>query len=440
MNNYQPPKEASSTSLLTSKKTKWLGTILVLVGLIFIIISIATQTSIIQDWVDSSHIDLKHVGDLAKEAEVACKDAYKKVGNARLIGASSGDAAHSGVVKSNRSIFVSIASYRDEQCAPTLLDMYAKAKYPRDLFVGIVEQHDSKDGDIPCIPKQWEEQCQHANWCPSDNVRVRKIAPKDAKGPTYGRYIGALMYAGERFYFMMDSHNRFVTNWDEIIVNMYLSIPYAKPVLSHYPEAWHNPEDQGSPKNAPLDNRPTTTYLCKAKILPGLGYLRLDGFVVQRKQKPRPQPWAAAGFLFAYGRILQDVPFDPHLDFVFDGEEIAYSARMWTSGWNIYSPSENIMYHYYYRVKAKRFWGLLPANWGQRRDAAQRRIQCILEIYKQNTNQLLVPKDTKEEAVTIELEKYGLGKDRSIDDWYKWVGMDRVKWTTQEEKFCKAYS
>lgn len=423
----------------TDRKRKLYGIILIIVGLATIFITVFTQTSSVHDFFDSQSSDLHQIQTLSKKASDACDLAASQLGKVQV---SSSSSLSSSVLapKDNNSIFVSIASYRDEECAPTIFDMFAKAKNPRSIFVGITEQHDAHDGDPPCIPKEWETMCQHDTWCPSDNVRVRKIAPKDAKGPTYGRYIGALMYGGERFYMMIDSHNRFVTHWDQIAIDMYLRIPYAKPVLSHYPEAWHNPKDKGSQTNAPLDNRPTTTYLCKARILPILGYLRLDGFVVAKKKQPRPQPWAAAGFLFAYGRILREVPFDPHLDFVFDGEEIAYSARMWTSGWNIYSPSENILYHYYYRVKAKRFWGLLPSNWQQRRDAAQRRIQSILEIYKFNTTEPLIDPNTHEEAVTIERDKYGLGKARSIDDWYKWIGFDRVKWKTNEDKFCKLYS
>jgi UDP-GlcNAc:polypeptide alpha-N-acetylglucosaminyltransferase len=43
-------------------------------------------------------------------------------------------------------------------------------------------------------------------------------------------------------------------------------------------------------------------------------------------------PFAAAGFLFYAGNILREVPFDPHLPYLFDGEEILYSARLWTHG------------------------------------------------------------------------------------------------------------
>ncbi len=31
--------------------------------------------------------------------------------------------------------------------------------------------------------------------------------------------------------------------------------------------------------------------------------------------------------------LLQEVPFDPELPYLFMGEELLYSARLWTHGW-----------------------------------------------------------------------------------------------------------
>jgi hypothetical protein len=328
------------------------------------------------------------------------------------------------------TIFVSIASYRDEQCAPTIRDIYAKAKIPEAIFMGVVEQHD-KD-DPPCMPPEMET-CQENVFCPSDQIQVRRVAPKDAKGPTYGRYLGMLMYRGEKYLLMIDSHNRFVTHWDSVVINMYKGLPTRKGVLSHYPEGWNNPDDGGA-TNLPLDGRTSTTYLCGAKFI-DLGYPRLDGFVVHKVAKPRPQPWAAAGLLFADAKILDEVPFDPNLDFVFDGEEILYSVRMWTHGWDIFSPNENIMYHYYNRPKSKKFWGLLPHDWVARRDKAHRRVQWYLGVTHNQTSDRLVPVNTTEAWVLKDNVKYGLGKERTLEEYWEYAGIDPVK-RTVANKFC----
>jgi UDP-GlcNAc:polypeptide alpha-N-acetylglucosaminyltransferase len=247
--------------------------------------------------------------------------------------------------------------------------------------------------------------------------------PNKARGPTFGRYYGMLMYRGEHYLFMMDSHNRFVTHWDDKIVRMYKGLPTEKGVLSHYPEGWNNPDDGQT--NQPLDGRSTTTYLCTAKFI-AEGFPRLDGFVVHRGAKPRPQPWAAAGFLFADAKIISEIPFDPNLNYIFDGEEILYSVRMWTHGWDIFSPNENIMYHYYYRTKAKKFWALLPSDWTTHRDRALQRIQFLLNVTHPNTGKRVIPIDTKDPWVRKDLNKYGLGTQRSLAEYYNWAGIDHV--------------
>lgn len=433
----------------------------------------------------------------------------------------------------DNSIFVTIASYRDEECAPTVLDMFMKAKSPENIYVGIVEQHDQSE-DASCVPVEFggkynpvetssarkvqqlkafskstqrellgvEAQgpdskkeinpysswrnggrpngvgCQHDyGFCPTDNIRIRRIEPKHCKGPTFGRYLGFLMYKGEQFVFMMDSHNRFVTHWDTIIVEMYKKTKkeqkVRKPVLSHYPEAWNNPKENNG-KNQELDHRQSTAYLCKANFL-GWGIPRLEAIVVSRPPRALPQPWAAAGFLFADAALIQEVPFDPYLDYVFDGEEITYSVRMWTHGWNIFSPVENVIYHYYYRKGAKRFWGLVPANWGSRKQVAEKRIQYLLKATVNGTDdEYLVGKDTPSSVVIFFTEcngnqscfeqyrgsdlsltlppgfdpqkteyrhlqnigRYSMGTQRSVEQWWAYSGMDRKTRKSNERKFC----
>ena len=38
------------------------------------------------------------------------------------------------------------------------------------------------------------------------------------------------------------------------------------------------------------------------------------------------------------------------------GEEISMSARLWTSGYDIFSPTVNVLNHYYVRRHYPKFW------------------------------------------------------------------------------------
>ena len=343
-----------------------------------------------------------------------------------------------GRINDDGTIFVSIASYRDVQCQPTIRDMYEKAKRPTALFVGAVEQHQS--GDVYCMPPEYlTDECQLRQFCPSDNIRVRHIHPSRARGPTYGRYVGALMYSGQKYYMMIDSHNRFVTHWDHIVINMYRRLQgdgVKKPVISHYPEGWINPEvNPEGAKHQQLDNKSTTTYTCTAKFLSEHGYLRLDGATMPRPKdgKPRPQPWAAAGFLFADALVVKESPFDPYLYYVFDGEEIMYSVRMWTHGWDIFSPSENILYHDYGRKNAPKFWQYVVPS---KKRSGHKRIQRFLQSVHKDTDERIVPDDYPDEIVQAETEKFGLGKVRSLKEYWKYAGADPKKYTVAK-KFCQ---
>lgn len=321
---------------------------------------------------------------------------------------------------SNTSIFVSFASYRDPQCMPTLHDMYTKAARPEDIFVGVVEQHGPNDP--ACVIATWSD-CSLKSFCPWDNIRIRRIAPKDARGPTFGRYVAMLMYRGEKYFMQIDSHNRFVPQWDRIVVGMYMQQQryVTKPVLSHYPEAF---DAKAAEEGKFAYERNTTSYLCKASFLSS-GILRFDGVVIAKPEHAKPQPWAAGGFMFADALVLHEVPFDPHLDFLFDGEEILYSARLWTSGWNVFSPTQNVMYHMYGRPDAPKVFDDMP-GFAPRQYRSTQRVQYLLEVKKIGENVNVIPDDTTERHIVVEADTYGMGTVRSLDQFWQFAGINMV--------------
>ena len=47
---------------------------------------------------------------------------------------------------------------------------------------------------------------------------------------------------------------------------------------------------------------------------------------------------------------------DPLLPWIFMGEEISMSARLWTAGYDIFAPPTNVLNHYYVRRHYPKFW------------------------------------------------------------------------------------
>ncbi|CCW70409.1 unnamed protein product [Phytomonas sp. Hart1] len=298
-----------------------------------------------------------------------------------------------------------------------------------------------------------------------DNIRIREIRSSQAYGPTFGRFMAMLLYRGESLVMVLDSHNRFRLHWDSIIVNSYYRYEDPKALLSHYP-----PSATDDASDIHSRDKNSIAYLCNASFDEMLGYPVLAGILidsparfhsnlryndpyvaVQSKNiKPSdnfrlPQPWAAAGFMFGSGLIMREVPFDPHLPHIFRGEEILYSMRLWTHGYNIYSPPCSILYHYYDRRNDPKVWDDSPM-WSTLERRSRRRVHYLIrgrfplkagEVFN---NYMEAPPrvlpSTRETEVLLDVERYGMGRVRTVEQWYNYAGVDPIHHTV-DGRWCK---
>ena len=302
------------------------------------------------------------------------------------------------------TIFVSVASYRDDDCSGTLRDMYAKAKNPARVFAGVCQQNK---------PGEEAEECVDPALPWRQNVRVVTMPHTDAKGPTYARYQCARLYAGETFFCQIDSHTKFVQDWDEVAIQDLRRCPAAKPVLSYYPhDSKTNPADVA-----------TVPVLCKSKF-DGDNVITFEAVTMPAATgTPKPIPFAAGGFFFGPGSIPREVPFDPSLDHLFNGEEIAFSARLWTSGYDIFAPMRNVVLHYYTRKDKPKYWEDI-ANYRDVQKASQQRVIRLLGL------------DGKPPLTGY---TWGMGTERTLEAYLAFAGIDPAsKTTTSAQKFCRA--
>jgi UDP-GlcNAc:polypeptide alpha-N-acetylglucosaminyltransferase len=331
----------------------------------------------------------------------------------------------------DESFYIAIAAFRDVECVLTIRDMMKKASNPRRLVLGILEQNEH--GDPTCIPDEWYD-CNSADFCPMDNVRRRITVSRKGRGPCFGRYVSFLMYRGEAYSMMMDSHNMFIKHWDAKSIIQLHRARSSRPVISHYPNSWIK---DGTGYDSP-GNR---IVMCSAHYMP-MGYVRMDGRWVNRAIEPVVQPYSAGGYLFGDAILIHDVPFDPYLDFLFDGEEILYSARMFTHGFDMMTPGEAMLYHDYNRHAGVRYWTIqnaIPNNhgWHQEVVVSQNRAQLMMEIPKENTtrDELLVDPSIQIVRVKKEFAKYTIGKRRSMKEYNWFAKVDAVHRKTSQA-FC----
>lgn len=250
------------------------------------------------------------------------------------------------------SIFVSIASYRDSQCQYTVQDLFLKAAHPDRVVVGICFQVAPEDEDNFLLDLD--------PW--GDRIRTYFLRHVEAKGPCYARaLIQQHLFKSEDYYFQIDSHFRFAPGWDETCLEQLRRCPSPKPILTAYASSYTLPKDYvpGEPDRAVLAVGAGVTVLCADTF----GDLHKDDPFMRIKTRscrsdfghvPPPALFWTARFAFSAGSVVDEVPYDPHLDYVFFGEEISMSARLWTSGWDMFNPTKVIAYHL--GSRAHRHW------------------------------------------------------------------------------------
>eukprot|EP01090_Pellita_catalonica_P007674 TRINITY_DN18270_c0_g1_i1.p1 TRINITY_DN18270_c0_g1~~TRINITY_DN18270_c0_g1_i1.p1 ORF type:complete len:342 (+),score=36.13 TRINITY_DN18270_c0_g1_i1:85-1110(+) len=311
-------------------------------------------------------------------------------------------------MKEKKSIFVSIPSYRDPECQKTVKDLFDKAETPERVFVGICWQsNDAEDAHCfeiaPPFPK---------------NVRVCKFEWTWAKGPCLARHHAQTLYGGEDYYLSIDSHTRFIPNWDSRLISLLHSCPSKKPILTGYPAGYTLPDKLSDNKFPP--------FLCISSFGAD-GMLRFTGKTLNQSfPKPTPSLAWVSGFSFSSAQMLKEVPYDKHLPFIFFGEESSMTVRLYTHGWDFFAPSEHIVYHLWKRDYRPNF----------RENPDKGKLQQISFLRIKHLLNILTPEEKAQlegvkQLALQEIDKYGLGNHpgRTVETFQSATGINFAKQT-----------
>ena len=301
--------------------------------------------------------------------------------------------------KQHEQIVVSIASYRDPACSDTIASLFARAKIPTRIRVAVVDQQNP--GDIPCDAHCPGPLCAHRS-----QIRRRTINATESKGPTHARHLALDLYTDEEFVLQIDSHVKFVRDWDVDILDQWHSIGNDHAVISTYMSPLDALNSNGTRMTA------TRPVMCKTSFLSD-GNIRHLSQPEMRPAIDRPQlqPFWGAGFSFSAMHFMRNVPYDCCTPYIFQGEEISISARGWTHGYDFYAPVRSVAYHDYSpaRKKGRRLF------WENEQDptvarAALRRLQATIGLI--------------DDASAIAEAPYGLGNRRTLEDYYRFAGLN----------------
>jgi len=234
-----------------------------------------------------------------------------------------------------------------------------------------------------------------------------------AKGPTYARHIAHTLYNDETYILNIDSHTRFIYKWDTVLEQMLeMTIEEQgsdKVILTTYPAGFEI--DEHDPKKVIIPNEHLLRYAgpleLRAKCFgESDGMLRIKACRMDKTtEKPTLAKFWAAGFNFSKAKVIDEVPYPP-LEHLFFGEESLMASRLWTHGWDFFTPNHDVLFHCWSREYRKTF-----TSPSKERTKALKWVQGLLNS-QCNDNDIL------------SYEKYGFGKVRTFKEYELFCGVN----------------
>ncbi len=290
-------------------------------------------------------------------------------------------------------IFVSVASYRDTECQWTVKDLFEQAADPSRVFVGIGWQF---------VPDE-DQDCFLISTRP-DQCRVIESDARDSRGVCWARSQIQGLWQGEEYFLQIDSHMRFVEDWDELLIAMLAACPSKRPVISAYPATYVPPNELGPP----------IISLMYAQFFDRNGIVSLHSRVQKPEDAPSVpavNPFIGAGMVFARSEMITEVPYDPYLYFM--GEEITLAVRLYTHGWDVFTPNKVIAYHDYTKRPGRRRHWHDHKRWDDMNRLSLARVRHLLGME--------VATDAE---VLRQLDRFGLGTRRSLEQYEAFSTID----------------
>ena len=285
------------------------------------------------------------------------------------------------------SIFVSIACFMDTDILNTIDSCLSKAKFPNNITFGI------------CLQSEHEDQILD-KYRENNQFKIIKLHWKDAKGPTYARFLISQLVQKEMYFLQIDAHTRFFDNWDATAIFCLHECKYKKSILTSFPVSIEKMHEQNIPLNI------------STKKFQFLSYESIKlGSVTCSNNSPVQTYYLSAAFLFGPSRFLEEVPFDPYLTYSYQSvEQQFYATRLFTHGWYLFKPSAHILATFYGKSVHKDLLG----------NIVRAPYDCFMS--QQSWKRVLYYYGLCELCnveIKQDIEMYGLGNENSLDDFFQ---------------------
>lgn len=307
-------------------------------------------------------------------------------------------------MKENK-IFIQIASYRDPQLIPTIKDCLSNAKYPENLVFSVAWQHSLDD--------KWDNLDEFKD---DPRFKIVDIDYKESKGACWARNKLQQQYDNEEYTLQLDSHHRFIKDWDEELINMIKQLQdkgHKKPLLTGYVSSF-------DPDNDPSGRNMIPWKMNFDRFIPEGAVFFLPAAIDDYKERTEPLParFYSAHFCFTLGQFCVEVPHDP--EYYFHGEEISIAVRAYTWGYDLFHPHKIVVWHEYTRKGRKKQWDDDPV-WVSRNNNCHLRNRKLFEMDGEKKDIFFGP--------------YDFGLLRTLEDYERYAGISFKRRAIQ--KFTK---
>lgn len=302
----------------------------------------------------------------------------------------------------NSTICIEIASYCDPELLNTMYSAVIQARYPDRIHFAICYQED--------------DMSDYNKLKSFKHCKVTHLTKKQSKGSCYARYLCQQLLEDEDYVLHVDSHMRFIKDWDVLIIKQFEHLNDPKAVISVYPPDCNNDAMMKCKLDDPRFDKPACgRFMHVVNFRDGDSrFIRFNCVALNKNSKNdsdikkieayanKPNMFIAAGYFFAKSDVDRVVKFDPEMYYA--GDELPIAVRLFTHGYTCYNPDETFIYHQYCRENR-----VMPSE--KISGTEDKRLLKLLKV-----------KDNPE----IDLGEYGLGTERTIEEYFRLSGIDFV--------------
>jgi hypothetical protein len=241
---------------------------------------------------------------------------------------------------SMKTIFVSIANYKDPEVHNTVNELITKQTGKNLVKICVLSQIDVDDTSFDALDN-------------IPNVQHVKIDYKLAQGACWARAEIQNYYSGEDYFMQIDSHMLFAQDWDDKLIEDHTNaLTYGrKAIITAYPVGYEFDEDNNRKIQRECPTR--FTLEMKHKVPSAVAAFAED------MDFPEQEFFLSGNMFFTTGDFVENVPYDPELFFF--GEEISLAIRAYTAGYFMFAPTKYVCAHLYNRSESNKkdrtlFW------------------------------------------------------------------------------------